>query len=108
MEFVKKEPINKGWSCDKKFCVTTTSGEKYLLRITPKEKSSNQVDMIRMQQEVASLGVPMCNPVEFGESNEGVYTIQTWIDGEDAEKIIPILSDSEQYEIGRASCRERV
>ena len=100
MEFVKKEPINKGWSSDKKFCVTTTSGEKYLLRITPKEKSSNRADMIRMQQEVASLGVSMCKPVEFGESDEGVYTIQTWIDGEDAENIIPILSDSEQYAYG--------
>ena len=42
MEFVKKEPINKGWSCDKKFCVTTADGEKYLLRITPKEKSGNR------------------------------------------------------------------
>jgi aminoglycoside phosphotransferase (APT) family kinase protein len=100
MEFVKKESINKGWSCDKKFCVTTAAGEKYLLRITPKEKSSNRADMIRMQQAVASLGVSMCKPIEFGECEEGVYTIQTWIDGEAAEIIIPILSDTEQYDYG--------
>lgn len=100
MEFVKKEPIKKGWSCDNKFCVTTVDGEKYLLRITPKEKSGNRVDMIRMQQAVAALGVPMCKPIEFGNCTEGVYSIQSWIDGEDAEKIIPELSDSEQYAFG--------
>ena len=22
--FITKEPINKGWSCNKKYCVTTT------------------------------------------------------------------------------------
>jgi len=29
------EPITKGWSEDKKFCVTKADGTKYLLRITP-------------------------------------------------------------------------
>lgn len=100
MEFIKKEPINKGWSCDNKFRVTTVDGQKYLLRISPKEKSGNREDMIRMQQAVAALGISMCKPIEFGECEEGVYTIQTWIDGEDAEEIIPLLSASEQYAYG--------
>lgn len=100
MEFINKVPINKGWSCDNKFCVTTTEGDKYLLRITPKDKSSNRAVMNRMQQAVASLGVPMCKPIEFGTCDEGVYSIQTWIDGEDAEKIIPQVTDSEQYAYG--------
>ncbi len=100
MEFVKRELINKGWSCDKKFCGTTMSGKKYFLRIKPKDIASNPADMIRIQQEVASLGISICNPIEFGENDEGVYTIQTWVDGEDAKKIIPLLPDSEQYAYG--------
>ena len=100
MEFIKKDPINKGWSCDSKFCVTTTEGEKYLLRITPKERSDHREEMFRMQQVVADLGVSMCKPIEFGHCDEGVYLLQTWIDGEDAEKIIPHLSDTEQYVYG--------
>ena len=40
MDFISKEPINKGWSCDKKYCVTTEDGKKYLLRVTPFEKSA--------------------------------------------------------------------
>ena len=34
MNFVTKEPINKGWSSDKKYCVTDENGTRYLLRIS--------------------------------------------------------------------------
>ena len=100
MKFVTKEPINKGWSCDRKYCVVTADGTKYLLRITPQEKSAGRADMFRMQQEVAALDVPMCRPVEFGACEDGVYMIQTWIDGDDAESVIPSLPDTEQYVYG--------
>lgn len=100
LNFISKELINKGWSCDKKYCVTTTDGVKYLLRVTPKEKSANRAEMFRMQQQVAALGVPMCRPIEYGSCDEGVYTVQTWVDGKDAEEIIPHLNDFEQYSYG--------
>ena len=100
LNFISKELINKGWSCDKKYCVTTTDGVKYLLRVTPKEKSANRAEMFRMQQQVAALGVPMCRPIEIGSCDEGVYTVQTWVDGKDAEEIIPHLNNSEQYAYG--------
>lgn len=100
LEFITKEPIDKGWSCDKKYCVTTSNGTKYLLRITPFEKSANRENMYRMLKEVEVLGVPMCKPIEFGKCDEGVYTLQTWIDGKDAEDVIPFLADSEQYALG--------
>ncbi|HEQ7722658.1 TPA: phosphotransferase [Streptococcus pyogenes] len=100
LSFISKEPINKGWSCDKKYCVTADDGVKYLLRVTPEEKSANRAEMFRMQQQVAALGVSMCKPVEFGKCDEGVYTVQTWVDGKDAEEIIPYLTDSEQYAFG--------
>ena len=100
MRFAGKEPIRKGWSCDQKYCARTADGTKYLLRITPQEKSAGRAVMFRMQQQVAALGIPMCKPVEFGACEEGVYTVQTWIDGEDAENVIPALSDTEQYVYG--------
>ncbi len=100
LKFISKEPINKGWSCDKKYCVTTADGEKYLLRVTPEDKSATRADMFRMQQQVAALGVSMCKPVEFGKCDEGVYTVQTWVDGKDAEEIIPYITESGQYAYG--------
>lgn len=95
-----KQLIDKGWSGDKKYCAKTADGTKYLLRITPKEKGGKQWDMFRMQQKCAELGIPMCLPVEIGECEEGIYTIQTWIDGKDAEDVIPHLNPSEQYALG--------
>ena len=59
LNFISWDPINKGWSGDKKYCVTTAEGKKYLLRITPEEKSANRADMFRMQQVVEALGVPI-------------------------------------------------
>ncbi|MBQ2816719.1 MAG: phosphotransferase [Clostridia bacterium] len=100
MEFISKTLVDKGWSGDIKYCAKTSSGEKYLLRITPFEKSANREKMFLMQKEVEKLGVPMCRPIEFGTCDEGVYVIQTWIDGFDAEEHIPRLPLSDQYKYG--------
>ena len=50
--------------------------------------------------ELSKLDVNMCNPIEFGICDEGVYSIQLWIDGVDARDFISTLSKEEQYEYG--------
>lgn len=99
-KFISKEPIEKGWSGDKKYCVTDKNGTKYLLRITPAEKSVGRTDLFHLQRKAAALGVPMCEPVAFGTCQEGFYIIQTWINGKNAEDIIPKLTEEEQYAYG--------
>lgn len=93
-------PITKGWSGDTKYCVSIENGMKYLLRISPIEKYEEKKAGFERMQRVSSLGVPMCQPVEFGVCEEGVYSLQTWIEGNDAEEIVPLLSDKEQYHYG--------
>ena len=100
MNFVTKEPINKGWSSDKKYCVTDENGTRYLLRVSDISEYDKKLSEFNMMKQVSALGVPMCHPIEFGVSDEGVYSIQSWIDGEDAGDIIPTLSDTEQYVYG--------
>ncbi len=97
---VTSEPISKGWSCDKKYCVVVADATKYLLRITPFEKAQSRRALFSTLQEVVKLDICMCKPVEFGECEDGIYTLHTWIDGQDAEDIIPLLSDTEQYALG--------
>ena len=100
MEFVSKEPIHKGWSSDKKYFVTEENGKRYLLRISDfKEQDAKQTEF-QMLQQVANLGVPMCEPVAFGVCEEGVYSLQTWIDGTDAEELIPSFPVEKQYAYG--------
>ena len=98
--FTKVEPITKGWSEDKKYCVTTEEGTKYLLRITPISRYETRKSLFAMLERVAALDIPMCVPVEFGTCYKGVYSLQSWIDGEDLEAVLPLLSETEQYVLG--------
>lgn len=100
LNFISKEPIDKGWSNDKKYCVAAEDGTKYLLRITPEEKSGNREMLFQIQQKVAALGIPMCKSLQFGKCEEGVYTLQTWVEGKDAEAVIPTLAEPQQYVYG--------
>ena len=90
----------KGWSEDKKYCVTDEQGNKFLLRISPTEQYERREREYDFMSRIAALGVPMCKPLEFGTSDEGVYSVQTWIDGVDAEEKVHSLTGEEQYSYG--------
>ncbi|HWT74748.1 MAG TPA: phosphotransferase [Mobilitalea sp.] len=101
----KKELITKGWSEDKKYCVTTTDGTKYLLRISPLSQYETKKLLFSMMEQIAALDIPMCVPIEFGICDDGVYSIQSWIDGVDLDTVVPLssetlLSETEQYALG--------
>ncbi len=100
MNFTSKTPILKGWSGDKKYCVTDEGGQKYLFRVSDISKRDEKRAEFYKMREVAALGVPMCLPLEFGVCEEGVYSIQGWIDGGDAEEIIPTLPEYDRYNYG--------
>ena len=98
--FSEIKPILKGFSEDKKYCVTAYDGAKYLLRITPAERFETRKKLFEMLERLAALGVPMCQPVEFGVCEDGVYALHSWIYGEDLNKVLPELSEAEQYKTG--------
>ena len=100
---INTEPITKGWSEDKKYRVTTTGGEIYLLRITPIARYETRKALFAMLEQVAALDIPMCKPIEFGTCDDGVYSIQSWIDGEDLEDVLPTLTEAEQFKLGLKS-----
>ena len=99
-EFISKELVDKGWSGDKKYCVTDEQGNKFLLRVSLIEQYERKKSEYELMSRVAALGVPMCKPLEFGTSDEGVYSVQTWIEGLDAEEVMSDFSDTEQYVYG--------
>ena len=99
-QLIHIEPITKGWSEDKKYCITVADGTKYLLRITPISRYETRESLFAMLRQVAALDVPMCKPIEFGTCDDGVYSLQSWIDGEDLETVLPSLLDTEKYLLG--------
>ena len=97
---VKRTLIEKGWSSDRKYCVLTSDGKKYLLRISPIEKLFRKKQEFGKMCEVAALSIPMCLPIEFGVCGEGVYSIQSWIEGTDAESEVMKMDADMQYQYG--------
>ena len=93
-------PIQKGWSRDQKFRVETRYGDPYLLRISPQEQAERVKQQYELMQQVARLRIPMNLPREFGISEEGPYLLLSWIDGCDAETLLPALSREKQYAYG--------
>lgn len=100
--WVSVEPVHKGWSKDKKYYIKTISGSELLLRTS----DISQYDQKKREYEailrLVDQDILMSRPLQFGVCNGGqsVYSLLTWIDGEDAEKIIPTLSVEEQYQLG--------
>lgn len=64
MNFLTKEPINKGWSNDKKYCITDKNGTQYLLRVSDLAEHDKKQSEFNMIKQVSALGVPMCQPIK--------------------------------------------
>lgn len=99
-DFKTKVQILEGWSDDKKYCVTTDDDKKYLLRISKIEQKERKSVEFEFMKRVEALGVPMCKPITFGTCDEGVYLLQSWIEGKNFEEVITMLTDKEQYDYG--------
>ena len=98
-EIISREAVEKGWSGDQKYHIRTNAGE-FLLRVSPLEKASRRESEFQRMKAVAALGIPMCDPVEFSIQPEGACAILRWINGRDAEEVIPTLSEDQQYRYG--------
>ena len=97
---IRKVPIDKGWSGDRKYCAETSDGGKYLLRVSSADRLERKRREFDQMARVAALGVPMCLPVEFGFCEDGVYSIQSWIEGVDAETVVMAMDQNAQYRYG--------
>lgn len=96
------QAINKGWSSDKKYYIKTIEGKELLLRttdISQYEKKKSEFEELKL---LAYMDILMSRPVDFGVCNDGnlVYILFTWINGKDAESILPNLSIDKQYGLG--------
>jgi len=89
MDFSSKIAINKGWSDDKKYCVTDQN-----------QKLDSKKFEFDMMEKVASLGVPMCKPINIELCDDELHSLHEWIDGKDARETILTVSKEQQYIYG--------
>ena len=101
-EWVRIEPITKGWSTDIKYYIEDKWGSKFVLRLSDiKEMPAKEVEYKQMKNLVG-MGIPMSNPLDFGECDNGkkAFQLLTWVEGEDAEIALPQLREEQQYKLG--------
>jgi aminoglycoside phosphotransferase (APT) family kinase protein len=84
------------------YFIETDDRKQLLLRIADIAEYDRKKTEYEMMEKAAPLNIPMSQPVDFGTCNGGknVYTLLTWIDGEELESILPALSETEQYSFG--------
>lgn len=101
-EWKEIEPVDKGWSGDIKYKITDKSGNRYLLRIAEPEEYDRKKFEFEMISIISKLDILLPKPVETGVfgCERKVYSLQTWVDGEDAADILPGISEESQYEFG--------
>lgn len=93
--------ITQGMSGDEKYLVEK-NGQRFLLRISPEQqyaiKEREYHRLSRLHQ--AGLPVPQC--ISFGKDPQTgkVFTLLSWIEGQEAEQILPKLSSEKQYRYG--------
>ncbi|MBR4657240.1 MAG: phosphotransferase [Oscillospiraceae bacterium] len=97
---ISRAPVLGGWTPDQKYRAETADGRRYFLRIAPPDRAERMERVFRLQSLAARPGLAIARPLECGPCAEGFYTLETWIEGEEARTAISRRSDSQLYEDG--------
>ncbi len=100
--FDKAEKINMGLSGDDKYHCRR-GAEEFLLRIADGgdyEEKKKEFDHLR-KLERAGLPVPKCVELVKNDDGSKVFTLLSWVPGEELESVISKMLSGEQYEIGK-------
>ena len=94
--------IDKGWSHDTKYYIKDNSNEEFVLRVSDIqffEQKQNEFNTVKL---LSKMDIDMSVPIDFGICNDGanVYSLLTYIDGDQAELLLSNYSPDEQYQMG--------
>lgn len=98
-------PVEKGWSGERKFYIETQYGEKLLIRVADieqLEQKEREFHMLFNLNQLTMKDFKISVPIDFGIciGDAFVYTIYRWVEGIDAEHVLPTLPTNRQYELG--------
>ena len=100
--FSKVNEISKGMSGDRKYYIETRDGKKLLLRITDISNYDTKKKDYDFLLSVNKADLPVPKAIDFGvcEDGDSVYMLLEWMEGEEAEKVVPTMAKEKQYSIG--------
>jgi serine/threonine-protein kinase len=96
-------PLEKGFSSDRKFTITTRHRGSFLLRLFDLSQHDRKLEEYRVMRRLADAGIRVNRPIDIGPCNDQKtgYLLCEWIDGEDLEVVLPHLSGREQAQLGQ-------
>lgn len=95
--------INKGLSTDDKYYVKSKrNGKRYIIRISSVSILERKRNEYEAMKKVGKLNLPIQKYIEYGvcRNENYIYSIYSWIRGEDLEDKILTYPEDEQYSIG--------
>ncbi len=94
--------INKGWSSDSKYIIKMKDGSKRVLRVNDITQLDNKKKEYYYINKIYDLGIKTHKCIHFGvcDTNKKVYILLEYIEGDQAELILPSLNENEKYELG--------
>ena len=99
-EWIKVEPLLKGWSDDKKY-IAYTDDFKYLLRVSDLSLYNKRLEQFNLLKEVEKLNLNTPKPISFGKLNDTeVYMLLSYVEGVPAQEYILNVTDDEAYKLG--------
>lgn len=99
--WVNLKEISKGYSGEKKYLVEDKFNNKFLVRIASLDKYEEKKKQYNLLVELEKLNVNTPKPIRFGKLNEEeVFTVLSWLEGEDADASVGNLTDKESYRLG--------
>ena len=101
-EWQKIEFVYKGWSDDRKYKVMTDEGEDLLLKIADIEEFPKKKKEFEIVKSLEDKKLIMPKAIDIGVCNneQSIYSLYTWINGNDAEVEMKKFSREKQYEFG--------
>lgn len=100
--WIKVEPLLKGWSDDEKYYIEDRDGSKFLLRLSDiyfYDKKKIEFENMKL---LTKLNINIPKLMDMGICNDGnmVYILLTWLDGIDAIDNLTFFDNTKQYELG--------
>lgn len=92
--------IDKGLSFEDKYIITTNNDRKYLVRIFTLEHYEGKSCEFSILKTIKNYTKNSIEAIEIGKFENKGYMVTTYLEGFDAEVMLPTLTDIQQYQIG--------
>lgn len=92
--------LNKGWSSDKKYIITTQSNIKALMRVSPLSKRNKLLKIDELMTYLYKNNISICQPLGIEETDNEINSYFEWIEGEDLRDTIQSFEENIQYKLG--------